>query len=182
MTLSETDMIRMWLLRKGFEPLRSDCRIERSDGADLEEYARRECSLWYDRLLREGDTSLLVLHDMSSAQGLTATVTDAGSVIYRLPEEIVRPVAVKLSSWRAPATIVTADHPLALRQYLPFGSAGPVHPVAIWLPGNRLELFSLTYEGENADTLEYLQCVIRRYEEDGRTPIYEFREGALATL
>ena len=33
MLLNEDEMTRLWLLRKGYEPLRSDCRIERSDGA-----------------------------------------------------------------------------------------------------------------------------------------------------
>lgn len=51
MVLSENQMIDLWLLRKGFEPLREDCRIERSDGADLRSLARTECRLWYENLL-----------------------------------------------------------------------------------------------------------------------------------
>ena len=45
MLLNEDEMTRLWLLRKGYEPLRSDCRIERSDGADLQSAARLECRL-----------------------------------------------------------------------------------------------------------------------------------------
>ncbi len=51
MLLNEDEMTRLWLLRKGYEPLRSDCRIERSDGADLQSAARLECRLWMERLL-----------------------------------------------------------------------------------------------------------------------------------
>lgn len=179
MLLTEEEMTRLWLLRKGYEPLRSDCRIERSDGVDLDAIARQECQLWMERLLAEGDPSLLVLHDLAKEATLTLSLSSVSSIIVRLPENCVRPVAVKLQSWLAPARIVNPCSPLAKRQYAPFAAGGVAHPVAIYHPNRRLELFSPTFE--NTDTLEYLLCAMRITDVEGK-PLYEFQPRALATL
>ena len=75
MLLSEDEMTRLWLLRKGYEPLRSDCRIERSDGADLQSLARGECRLWMERLLAEGNPAHLILHDLAREGNLQLSMT-----------------------------------------------------------------------------------------------------------
>lgn len=179
MLLNEQEMMRLWLLRKGHEPLRSDCRIERSDGADLETYARSECRLAMERLLADGDPSLLVLHDLTKESGLKFVMTLVPSMITQLPEDCVRPVAVKLRSWLAPARILPAAAPEARRQYAAYNGGGIVNPVAIIHPDNRLELFSPAYDDN--DTLEYLLCVMRRHDDEG-LPLYEFQPRALDVL
>lgn len=180
MILSETEMTRLWLLRKGYEPLRSDCQIERSDGADLQALARNECRQWYERLLQSGPDDLLVLHDIAGSAQLRPSMTTAGSIMIRLPDLCVRPVAVKLSSWLAPARILPVSHPLAQRQYCTHCGGGIVNPVAVLHPDNRLELFSPAYN--DFDGLEYLLCVRREYEPDDGAPVYEFKPAALDTL
>lgn len=179
MLLTEEEMIRLWLLRKGYEPLRSDCRIERSDGADLDSIARQECRLWMEQLLAEGDPSLLVLHDVAKESSPALSISSASAIVVRLPENCVRPIAVKLQSWLSPATIVKPDSPLARRQFTPFVAGGVANPVAIYHPNRRLELFSPAYD--NSDTLEYLLCVMRVTDVEGN-PLYEFQPRALATL
>lgn len=177
MKVIETEMTRIWLLRKGFEPLRSDCRISRSDGADLETLARQECRIWYDRLLREAPAELLELHDLAAE--LSVTATPAGSLCVALPDSCVRPVAVKLQGWNAPAVIVRADDPLARRQYLPYCAGGCDRPVAVLHPDNRLELFGRT--GKSPEPLEYLLCAVKSTDENGEL-LYEFAEAALSTI
>ncbi len=179
MLLTEHEMMRLWLLRKGYEPLRSDCRIERSDGADLAAVARGECRLWYENLLAAGDTSLLILHDLVKEADPMVSLTSFSSMIVRLPDDCVRPVAVKLKSWVAPATIIPADDRRARRQYHPYCRGGVTDPVAVLHPDRRLELFSPAYDDN--DTLEYLLCVMRRTDDDGN-PLYEFAPRALATI
>lgn len=179
MLLTENEMTRLWLLRKGYEPLRSDCRIRRSDGADLERIARGECRLWMERLLAEGDPSLLVPHDLAQEMSLSMSMTLVPSLILRLPGEVVRPLGVKLRSWLSPATIHRAGTPGAKRLYLPYQGGGVVAPGAVIHPDNRLELFGPAYD-EN-DTLEYLLCAKRLTDDDGN-PLYEFHPLALETL
>jgi len=180
MLLNEQEMMRLWLLRKGHEPLRSDCRIERSDGADLATYARSECRLAMERLLAEGDPSLLVLHDLAKEPpGLKFTMTLVPSMITKLPDDCVRPVAVKLRSWLAPAEILPASAPGARRQYAAYSRGGIVNPVAVIHPDNRLELFSPAYDDN--DTLEYLLCAMRQRDDEG-LPLYEFQPRALNVL
>lgn len=173
-------MIRLWLQRKGYEPLRSDCRVERSDGADLPAIARGECRLWYERLLAEAQVSMLVPHDLADANGLAMSMTRVPSALLKLPEECVRPVAVKLTSWLAPARIVTPDDPLARLQSWHLSAGGVVNPVAVFHPDHTLELFSTSYE--ETEKIEYLLCVTRPPVDDEGNPTYEFQPAALATL
>ncbi len=179
MILTEQEMTRLWLLRKGYEPLRSDCRISRSDGTDLESIARTECRLWMEQLLTEGDPGLLVLHDLAKETSVKFTMTLVPSMITQLPDDCVRPVAVKLRSWLSPARIVKPDSPLARRQYAPYCAGGVAAPVAVIHPGNRLELLSPAYD--ETDSLDYLLCAMRVTDEEGN-PLYEFQPRALATL
>ena len=179
MLLTENEMTRLWLLRKGYEPLRSDCRIRRSDGADLQAIAREECRLWMERLLAEGDPSLLIPHDLAQESVLSMSMTLVPSLIVRLPEDVVRPLGVKLRSWLSPATIHEAGTPGARRLYLPYQGGGVVNPGAVIHPDNRLELFSPAYDDN--DTLEYLLCA-RRLTDDEGNPLYEFRPRALDTI
>lgn len=180
MVLTETEMTRLWLLRKGYEPLRSDCRISRSDGADLLQAARTECRLWYEDLLLHGPLDALEIDDIKDRDDFLISATLLNSSIVTLPPDCIRVAAVKLRSWHAPAEIVPGDSPLGRLQYAAYASAGPVSPVAVLLPGNRLELFSNTYE--NSDTLEYLLCVLRPAPDEEGAPLYRFRPSALSLL
>lgn len=179
MLLTENEMTRLWLLRKGYEPLRSDCRIRRSDGADLETVARQECRLWLERLLAQADPSLLVLHDIAKERALSMSMTLVPSLMIQLPQEVVRPLGVKLCSWLSPATICQAGTPAARRLYLPYQGGGKVAPAAVIHPDNRLELFGPAYDDN--DTPEYLLCALRLADDDGK-PLYEFQPLALDTL
>lgn len=179
MLLTEQEMTRLWLLRKGYEPLRSDCRIRRSDGADLQALARGECRLWMERLLAQADPSMLILHDLAKERPTQMAMTLVPSVMVRLPDDCVRPVAVKLTSWLAPARIYRPGDPEARCLYNPYNGAGPSNPAAVIHPDNRLELFSPTYNDN--DTLEYLLCAMRLTDEES-VPLYEFQPLALTTL
>lgn len=179
MLLNEDEMTRLWLLRKGYEPLRSDCRIERSDGADLRALARGECRLWMERLLARGDPSLLVTHDLAKESPPVVSITTVPSLMVTLPPDCVRPLAVKLKSWLSPARILHYGDPAAKAQYAPYGAGGIASPVAVTHPDNRLELFSPAYDDN--DTIEYLLCAMRLRDSDGN-PLYEFNPLALDTL
>lgn len=170
--LTQDEMIDKWLLREGFEPLRSDCIVSRSHGVNLREIARRECALWYEKLLREADAELLPVENLADDSSIMLSATLSGSIMFTLPEKVVRPVGVKLSSWLRAADIVPPDSATARLQRNPYLRGGMENPVAIYHPLERkVELFSPAYN--NHDILDSLLCVVRKYDEDGE-PLYVF--------
>lgn len=173
-------MIKLWLRRKGYETPRADCTIERSDSIDLESLAREECRVWYERLLREAPPEMLILHDLEAEGKLVMAQTLVPSLMAILPAECVRPVAVKMTDWLAPATIVDADSPLGRRQSSSYAAGGIVAPVAIVRPGNRVELFGSNYQ--EYEKPEYFYCVCHPEPDSDGSPVYEFRASALTTL
>lgn len=92
MQLTEKEMIDLWLLSKGYEPLRTDATIIRTDGVDIRAIARLECRRWYHRLLLEGDPSLLIPEEMAGDPTVTRHATDRGSLIVTMPTAVVRPL------------------------------------------------------------------------------------------
>lgn len=140
LTLTKAQMLAQWKQRRWLEPLRTDCRIRRSDGADLDAYAEMEMRQWYLDLLWNGPVELLAVTDLT----LSATVRRAqeGRLVIDLPATEVRVVKVRVTGWQRDAEI-TSDpcSPLALRQSNRYARGGVEHPVAVH-SGRRLELFS----------------------------------------
>ena len=106
MQLTEKEMIDLWLLSKGYEPLRTDATIIRTDGVDIRAIARLECRRWYHRLLLEGDPSLLIPEEMAGDPTVTRHATDRGSLIVTMPTAVVRPLSACLEGWDADAPVI----------------------------------------------------------------------------
>lgn len=182
-SLTESRMIDLWLLRKGFEPLRSDCRVSRSDAADLRSLARDECRIWYSNLLRRADPELFCPVDISRDPDLSISADVPGGMRVKLPARVVRPVAVKLYSWYAPARIVAAGTAEARAQADAYTCGGIIQPVAVWSPTLRhLDLYSISYSQQSSDELEYLLCAVQEYDDEEGDPIYTFAPEALELL
>ena len=49
LTLTSEEFLAAWLLRRGLEPLRADCRIMREDGIDLPGLERTAMEAWFSR-------------------------------------------------------------------------------------------------------------------------------------
>lgn len=140
LTLTKAQMLAQWKQRRWLEPLRADCRIRRSDGADLDAYAEMEMRQWYLELLATAPVEMLAVTDLT----LSATVRRAGEgrLVIDLPASAVRVVKVRVAGWQRDAEITADPHsPLALRQANRFACGGVEHPVAVH-SGRRLELFS----------------------------------------
>ncbi len=178
MQLTEKEMIDLWLLSKGYEPLRTDATIIRTDGVDIRAIARLECRRWYHRLLLEGDPSLLIPEEMAGDPTVTRHATERGSLIVTMPTAVVRPLSACLEGWDADAPVIPADTPLARRQSAPYAAAGPAAPLAVLRRDGRLELFSMA---AGSDSLLSLRCVTLRTDSDG-APIYSFADCALSTI
>ena len=95
LTLTKAQMLEQWKRRRWLEPLRADCRIRRSDGADLDAYAEMEMRQWYLDLLATAPAEMLAVTDLT----LSATVKRApeGRLFIDLPAPAVRVVRVRVA-------------------------------------------------------------------------------------
>ena len=133
--LSKSEMIDLWLLRKGFEPLGVDGSVVRTDGIDLRRAAEEEIRVWYARLLDEAPAEWLA--PMDYALQTTATPTADGRVVLTLPTQCRRLLSLRLSPWAEDALLVAPDSPEAMRQGNPLWRSGAVRPVAV-VSGHRV--------------------------------------------
>jgi len=140
MQLSKTEMLALWKRRHFLEPLRADCRISRSDGADLDAIATDRMRQWYLDMLANAPVELLAPVDITKSTIVSLSPT--GSAVVMLPENVVRVIAVKLSGWEREATIVKSDTPESLRQHNAFARGGVCTPVAVLNSNRSLELFT----------------------------------------
>lgn len=171
MKLTHDEMLSQWKLRRYLEPLRSDCRLTRSDGADIDAYAATEMRQWYLKLLSTAPVELLSPKDLT----LSATLKrgDGNKGIIPLPAGTVRPVRVRLSGWQRDATIVSdPTSRKAMLQRNRFSCGGVEHPVALWSGDGRLELFSLP-TASGLPVIEALTVIT-----DAGEQVYEFDERA----
>lgn len=87
-TLTKGSMLELWKTMRAGEPLRLDCTLTRTDGADYDKALEAEMRAWYLHLLDCGDESMLAPVDMSAAAEVT---TDAvGLTAVRAPEGVRR--------------------------------------------------------------------------------------------
>lgn len=97
--LTKNEMLALWKRRHFLEPLRADCRIERSDGVDLDAIATEEMRLWYLKQLAEAPPDMLAPSDLA----MTAKVrrSPQGTGLITLPGNVVRVIAVRLAAGNA---------------------------------------------------------------------------------
>ena len=139
--LTKNEMLALWKRRHFLEPLRADCRIERSDGVDLDAIATEEMRLWYLKQLAEAPPDMLAPSDLA----MTAKVrrSPQGTGLITLPGNVVRVIAVRLGGWECQARILPAGSRDEQRAGNRFARGGVADPSAVLRPGNILELFSL---------------------------------------
>ena len=141
--LSKSEMIDLWLLRKGFEPLGAAGSVARTDGIDLRRAAEEEVKVWYARLLDEAPTEWLVPVDLASR--IAAEATADGRVALTLPADCRRLLSLRLAGWTQGALLVAPDSAEALRQGNPLWRSGGTRPVAV-VDGRRV-VFAAPAEG-----------------------------------
>lgn len=129
-TLTADSMLELWKTAKGFEPLRTDCTVSRSDGPDLDRILTLQMRAWYVGLLNTAPFSDLPLTDIGPR--LTFSERCPGSYSARLPDGCLRVASADCDSWERPALIVTDPaSPDAAAQSNPFARSGRARPVAV---------------------------------------------------
>ena len=96
--LSEAQMLQLWKQVSHLETPRRDCVVEWDDGIDMDALLLTHIKQWYAHLLNTAPAALLPTEDVKDE--LRLDVGSSGMVITSLPSRCVRPVSVKLSSWK----------------------------------------------------------------------------------
>lgn len=171
-TLSSSEILAQWKLCRGFEPLREDCEITRTDGVNLDALLRLEMRNWYLNLLKTAPIEMLVLTNIANDIAIVANDNNVGVV--QLPESCRRLVEFQLKGWKRPAKII--DNPNcrdALMQDNAYSRSGCEQPIVI-KRGNSLHIYSLP---DATPTIVRAMAVMEPT--DGS---YEMDESALATI
>ncbi len=124
------EILARWKLLHGWEPLSGTSQgpVQRTE-PELDALLAAQIDSWYSEMLLTLPASQLPLADFAAAA--TLEILPSGAILVRMPGKCLRPVAVKLESWEAPAAIVGQSHPAASRQQNPFTAATPQSPVAV---------------------------------------------------
>lgn len=155
-TMSEDEMVDLWMLRMNLLPRHSGCTIERHDGCDVDRYLRILIRQWYADALANAYPDYLPQADMAGE--LDYEVSPQLVVTASLPDSVVRPLAWRLDSWNLPVTdfLDPGDYIVKL-QANEFTRRHRRRPVAVRLPG-RIMLYSAA---STDDTIAEARCVVR---------------------
>ncbi len=175
MLISHESMLAQWKLRRYVEPLRSDCTVVRSDGADTDSLLTMEIRDWYLDLLDHGPVEMLSPVDVTDESAVRCR-GDFPVVEVTLPEGCRRVTEVRLRDNHRRVVVTTAGTPLAMLQESEFSCGGEMSPVAVVMSPRRLNLYGHDSSG-NPPEIERLLAV--RLPPDG---FYELDERALSTI
>lgn len=126
LTLSKTEMLRIWRQTAGLEHLNSDCTITRFDGIDIDAIIGRRMRQWYLALLDEGKP------DITGHPADAATLLSVESSRITADASVRRIVSLRLSSWDRAAEVADGAD-VAGRvglQANPYSAAGCASPLA----------------------------------------------------
>lgn len=151
--ISGEQLAQMFALRRGYEPLRADCIINRSDGVDLQQLLAHEVRSRYAAALMTEPIENLPTEDVSSRVMLVVLPDGSGAI--DLPENTVRVGEVKLSSWIRSVCPMEADERILQAQSNRWSRGGRYEPVCV-RRGERLNVYSPAAGG---DAIEMLTVV-----------------------
>lgn len=175
MTLTQDEMLATWRLLNGYEPLRNDAAVTRTDGIDLDSLLRLEMEAWYCNALATAPIEML--EPKNIAFQVSYTLSSDRSVTIPLPGNIVRIIGVKLDCWAHQARLLypSTDDTEIEWQSSPYSRAGDCAPVAV-VGHDELRLYSVP-EDVVSPVITHLNVIARP--DDGS---YIFNPSLLNTI
>lgn len=167
-------MLATWRLLRGYEPLRNDASVTRTDGIDLDRLLELEMEAWYRNALATARPEMLEPRNIASQ--VSYTLNPDRSMTIPLPDNVVRVTGVKLDCWARGARLLypATDEIEIDRQASPYARAGAASPVAV-VDGGELRLYSIP--AGVSDPLITLLDVIARDDDS-----YSFNPSLLNTI
>ncbi len=156
-TLTRTEMLDRWRLHRGFDIPHFNAGASRTDGIDLDSILAAEMDEWYANLLHTAPVRHLAPVDIASS--MASAAGEGGVMRLNLSLSTVRVAAVRLSSWRRAATVVTDPScRVAQNQFHPFTRASAHDPVAVFDPvGKTLDLYPCHSRSDRIVTLSVVE-------------------------
>ncbi len=139
-TLTHSEMLRLWRAAAGLEPMRADCTVERVEGIDANAMIEPRMRTWYLRLLDTADPALLPTADVRDEIVLSPCREHAAATAV-LPERARRLLELRLTGWLNPARpcLPPEERLRGLLARNPYCAPGAVHPVCC-VAGRRLHV------------------------------------------
>ncbi|WP_289833277.1 hypothetical protein [uncultured Muribaculum sp.] len=171
--MTHAQLLQEWRLRYLHEPVNDDCPYTRHDGIDIDRLLAGKMRDWYLDLLDNAPLSILApmeIHDRITNQ----IVDDEGCLVFKLPDECRRLIAVRAEGCTRDAAITSdLSSRTAQLQLSPYTRGDTHHPVAV-IDNREVRLYSV--KPGSAAKVEKLLAIVD-------TPgIYRFDEKALSTI
>ncbi|MDE6716135.1 MAG: hypothetical protein K2J74_06620 [Muribaculaceae bacterium] len=175
LTFSEEQLLEFFLTHRGTASQLPDGTLLRADGIVSDDHYRIRLRKAYAKLLVSGNPDLLPITDIAESLNDSLIINpDTLVAEITLPEAILMPVEISLTSWDTPvATFYKPGHPIAALQKNRFSQARAAHPVAV-INRNKLLLYSAK---STADRIDAAHMVVRPPEN-----FYTFPEAALPII
>lgn len=137
MIYTADQLLREWMRRRGYEPLRADVEIDVTTGTDTAAVCRRELAGWLARVYDEAPVELLPRRELAPTALEWAAGFVDGSAEALLPACVGRVTEVAVAGWARPAVPVDTATAMAALEANPFLLPGPRTPLAV-VAGRRL--------------------------------------------
>lgn len=163
LSLTESDMLKIWRRARAIEPLRLDCTADRTDGPDVDAILIDQMRTWYLDLLDNAPLSKLV--QVECVDSASVSFPDTGLAVVSAPESCRRIISVRFSDWSFPVAVT--DSPV------PAHAANPFYrrPAAFQIAPDRIAVTG------TSGILSELKCIL-----DISDKIYIFDNSALSSI
>lgn len=175
LTFSEDQLLELLLTHRGTAAQLPNGTLLRADGIVNDSLYRMRLRSAYARILASNNLDLLPVSDVAESLNSNLYINhDTLVASINLPDTILLPVEIKLTSWDTPiSTFFEPSHPIARLQKSPFSRAHASRPVAVI---HRKSL--MLYSAKSADdSIESAFMVVRPPEN-----FYVFPEAALPLM
>lgn len=174
LTLTKQQMLERLRTSAGLEPLRADCRIEITDGIDVDAVLLPRARARYLELLDTADSRFLAPENMASVCSATASAP-ADGILIALPSSCRRVFALRMEGWKKAVEVLPSDRLdiVINRQQNPFRRATVEKPVAVLCPGAEIRV--MAWPSALVPRIETITGVI-----DPGEDFYTFDESAMA--
>lgn len=163
LSLTESDMLKIWRRARAIEPLRLDCTADRTDGPDVDSILVDQMRTWYLDLLDNAPLSKLV--QVECVDSASVSFSDSGLAVVSAPESCRRIVSVRFSDWDFPVGV--SDSPVPLSAANPFCR----RPAAFRIAPSRIAVIG------TSGNLSELKCIL-----DISDKMYIFDNSALSSI
>lgn len=125
-SFTSSEMLRLWRVAAGLEPLRADCTVEIVEGIDTDAMILNRMRAWYLKLLDTAPAQLLPVADI--APDLHLAHAPGGAATATMPARARRIIDIRLSSWMQPAEPHTDTAAVLRLAANPYCAPGPHSP------------------------------------------------------